>query len=193
MMSFVFLITLYYEKIGDKNHWIDRQLPDGWMWARLGDVTNIVMGQSPSGDTVSDDSTGIEFHQGKLFFTDRYLTHSEQYTNAGHKIADKNSVLLCVRAPVGIVNITKRQITIGRGLCALSPFGGMSVEFLFHWLTAFQHSFIEQATGTTFIAITTDVVRQQIIPIPPITEQHRIVTAIENSFAYLNEITEKLN
>ncbi|MDR0460245.1 MAG: restriction endonuclease subunit S [Nitrososphaerota archaeon] len=168
------------------------KLPDGWVWARLADVVTMVMGQSPSGDSVSDNSIGVEFHQGKLFFSDRYLAHSGQYTSAGNKIADKDSVLLCVRAPVGIVNITKREIAIGRGLCALSPLGGMSVVFLFHWLTAVQSDFIAQATGTTFIAITTDVVRQQLIPIPPLTEQQRIMVTIEAAFEQIDNIVTQL-
>jgi type I restriction enzyme S subunit len=102
-------------------------------------------------------------------------------------------VLLCVRAPVGIVNITDRKIAIGRGLCALDPLADMSVEFLYHWLTAFQNNFIEQATGTTFIAITMDVVRQQLVPIPPIAEQIKLIGAVERGFLHLKEIAENLN
>jgi type I restriction enzyme S subunit len=67
-----------------------------------------------------------------------------------------------------------------------------SVIFLFYWLTAFHNDFIEQATGTTFMAITTDVVKQQIVPIPPIAEQQRIVTAIEAAFEQLDSIAENL-
>ena len=187
----------YYEKIDDKVAFIDAQIPfdvpDGWVWARLDNVTNIIMGQSPAGDSVTDNAEGVEFHQGKIFFTDRFLAESRQYTSESNKIVDKNSVLLCVRAPVGIVNITNRTIVIGRGLCALSPLGNMSVDFLFHWLTAFYDSFVTQATGTTFIAITTDVVRQQLVPIPPLTEQCRITEIIENVLTYLNEINKNIN
>jgi type I restriction enzyme S subunit len=187
----------YYEKIGGKDICIDEKIPfdapNGWIWARLGDVTNIVLGQSPTGDSVTGNPTGIEFHQGKIFFTDRLLAHSGQYTSENNKIADKDSVLLCVRAPVGIANITSRTIAIGRGLCALSPLGNISVEFLFHWLTALQSSFIEQATGTTFIAITADVVRQQFVPIPPFIEQRRIIETVENGLSYLKGIAESLN
>ena len=143
-MEVLTAIASYYENV-----------PKGWAFARLYDVADIIMGQSPSGNTVSENLSGMEFHQGKIYFTDRYLSHSGQYTAETNKIAPKDSVLLCVRAPVGIVNITDREITIGRGLCAVSPLGDISVEFIFHWLTALQNKFIEQATGTTFIAITT--------------------------------------
>jgi type I restriction enzyme S subunit len=187
----------YYEKIGGKTVCIDEQMPfdvpDGWTWARLGDITNIIRGQSPSGDSVTENSNGLEFHQGKIYFSDRYLKHSGQYTAETNKVAVKNSVLLCVRAPVGIVNITDREIVIGRGLCAIAPLADMSVDFLYHWLTAFQNNFIEQATGTTFIAITTDVVRQQFIPIPPIAEQTKLIETVESGFMYLKKIAENLN
>ena len=151
------------------------------------------MGQSPSGDSVTESPNGIEFHQGKIYFTERHLAHSGQFTNEDNKIATENSVLLCIRAPVGVVNITDREIAIGRGLCAVTPLTGMSVEFVFHWLTGFQNDFIEQATGTTFMAITTDVVRQQIAPLPPLAEQERIIIAVDTTFKWLNEITANLN
>ncbi|MDR1247062.1 MAG: restriction endonuclease subunit S [Clostridiales Family XIII bacterium] len=170
----------------DNSHYAG--LPVGWAAARLGEIANIVMGQSPSGDSVTANADGMEFHQGKIYFTDRMLASSGQYTSESNKIADKDSVLLCVRAPVGIVNITDREIAIGRGLCSLTPLGGMTVDFLFHWLTALQQSLIEQATGTTFQAITTDVVRQQAISVPPLAEQRRIVTVIETMFARLDSI-----
>ncbi|GHT16738.1 hypothetical protein FACS18942_08900 [Planctomycetales bacterium] len=187
----------YYEKIGEKTVCIDEQIPfdvpETWAWARLETLTKIVMGQSPSGDSVSAVPQGLEFHQGKIFFTDRKLAYSGQYTTEANKVADKNSVLLCVRAPVGIVNITDREIAIGRGLCAVSPLAEMSAKFLFHWLNAFQSDFIAQATGTTFIAITTEVVKQQIVPVPPIAEQAKILALIENGYLQLSEIVEKLN
>ena len=168
-------------------------VPHGWALARLDMVSDIIMGQSPSGDSVTNNVNGIEFHQGKIFFTDRYLNCSEQYTNEGNKFALKDSVLLCVRAPVGVINITDRKIAIGRGLCAVSPCGSISVEFIFHWLTAFQTAFIEQATGTTFMSITTDVVRKQIVPIPPLAEQRRIVETIDRGLKMLNEIALNLS
>ena len=39
----------------------------------------------------------------------------------GTNIADVDSLLLGVRAPVGVLNITQRKICIGRGLCVLKP------------------------------------------------------------------------
>ena len=154
-------------------------IPESWEWVRLGDAFDIEMGQSPDGASVSEVAGGLEFHQGKIFFGEKYLKQSPQRTTAPTKIAEPNSVLLCVRAPVGKVNITSRRICIGRGLCSVLPLAGMDVDFVYYLLAAFETTFVRHATGTTFVAITGKVVKMFPIPLPPLAEQKRIVAKIE--------------
>ena len=158
---------------------IQFDIPESWRHVRLGEVFCLEMGQSPDGKTVSEIGNGIEFHQGKVHFGKMELQLSPQKTTAPTKYAEPDSVLLCVRAPVGKVNITKRQICIGRGLCAVKPICGVSVEFVYYWLATMENTFVKKATGTTFVAITGDVVKNQVIPLPPLAEQKRIVAKIE--------------
>lgn len=162
-----------------KENEIQFDIPESWRHVRLGEVFCLEMGQSPDGNTVSEIGNGIEFHQGKVYFGKMELQLSPQKTTAPTKYAEPDSVLLCVRAPVGKVNITKRQICIGRGLCAVKPICGVSVEFVYYWLATMENTFVKKATGTTFVAITGDVVKNQVIPLPPIAEQKRIVAKIE--------------
>ena len=173
------------KEIRDISDEIPFEIPDSWEWVRLGDLFHLIMGQSPKGDKVFEGGNGTEFHQGKICFGDKYLNPSNQTTSEPTKIAPANSTLLCVRAPVGKVNITDREICIGRGLCAVIPLGNMTVDFTFFWLATLEDSFIKQATGTTFIAITGEVVKNQLIPIPPLSEQHRIVAKIEELLPYI--------
>lgn len=161
-------------------------VPESWKQVRLGDAFCLEMGQSPDGNTVSEMSDGIEFHQGKVYFGKMELQTSPQKTTAPTKYAESDSVLLCVRAPVGKVNITKRRICIGRGLCSIKPICGISVEFVFYWLATLENTFIKKATGTTFVAITGEVVKNQIIPLPPLAEQKRIVAKIEELLPYID-------
>ncbi|MDR2407802.1 MAG: restriction endonuclease subunit S [Bacteroidales bacterium] len=182
----------YYEKIGNnyelriKNYEerciddeIPFEVPDSWEWVRLNNVCHIIMGQSPDGTSVTNSSDGIEFHQGKVFFTNRIIGKSAQTTIAPSKIAPEESVLLCVRAPVGKVNLTDRELCIGRGLCSLKPFISISIDFLYYLLETYEDIFVKQATGTTFIAITGEVVNKQLVPIPPLSEQQRIINQLE--------------
>ena len=168
------------------------QLPKGWVNAKLEDICQVVMGSSPSGENLNIIKDGVEFHQGKLNFTDLYVDTSDTYTTFVTKLAPENSILLCVRAPVGIVNITPRPICIGRGLCSLTPKGETNLMFLFYALHTLQSYYEDNATGTTFKAIGGDTVRQSIIPVPPADEQIRIVAKIEELFAVLDSIKDSL-
>ena len=168
----------------------NEKLPQGWMCCQLSNVLKITMGQSPKGDSLNNNS-GIEFHQGKICFSDKYLQKSEILTDEPIKITEPNSVLLCVRAPVGVVNITKTRICIGRGLCSLSPFEGNS-DFYFYLLQTLQDSFENQSTGTTFKAISGEIIKNEKIILPPLAEQQRIVHKIEELFSVLDNIQNAL-
>ena len=167
-----------------------RKLPQGWAYCQLSNVLKITMGQSPKGDSLNN-KKGIEFHQGKICFSDKFLLDSGIYTNEPTKIAEPNSILLCVRAPVGVVNITKNQICIGRGLCALTPFEG-NADFYFYLLQTLQDSFDNQSTGTTFKAISGEIIRNENIILPPLAEQQRIVQKIEELFHVFDNIQNAL-
>ena len=167
-------------------------LPEGWSWCRLGEICQILMGQSPAGDNVSENKDGIEFHQGKIYFTDKYLAHSNIKTSEITRISDKESLLLCVRAPVGVVNITDRKICIGRGLCSIKPIYNISIDFWFYWIINQKETLELQATGTTFKAVTVDTIKNLLIPLPPLAEQQRIVTKIEEVFTQLDSIKNEL-
>ena len=162
-------------------------IPESWEWVRLADVFDIIMGQSPKGTSVIEGDGGIEFHQGKVYFGSDYLEYSNQSTNKPTKIVEPNTVLLCVRAPVGVLNITDRQICIGRGLCGINTLAGMDSKFVMNSLRAFKHDFIRKATGTTFVAITGEVVKNQLFPLPPLEEQQRIVAKIEELMPYVDK------
>ena len=173
----------------DNRHY--KQLPDSWEICQLKDIFDITMGQSPAGDTINGKS-GIEFHQGKLNFTEKYLSESGQYTTAPSKVAVPESLLLCVRAPVGIVNITKREICIGRGLCSLRPKYDIDCLFWLYMLSTLKDYFDENATGSTFKAISGEIIRNATIPFPPVPEQKRILLKINELFYFLDKITAVL-
>ena len=167
------------------------KLPKGWAWCRLGEVANISMGQSPKGETVTRNSNGIEFHQGKIYFTDKYINKSPFFTSEPTKTTS-NSVLLCVRAPVGEVNLVNREVCIGRGLCAIEPLGNISIDFCFFWLILLKDYFNENSTGSTFSSISGEIIRNAFIPLPPLAEQHRIVQQIESYFTAFDQIENEL-
>lgn len=153
-------------------------MKQGWEYKKLGEVCNITMGQSPDGKSINDNE-GVEFHQGKTCFGEHILGVSNLFSNAPVKLAEAHSVLLCVRAPVGYPNITDRKICIGRGLCALYAKEDIDNKFLFYSLLGKQSHFEKNATGSTFKAISSKVVSNTEIPIPPKSTQLAIVSELD--------------
>ena len=174
----------------DTSHY--ENIPQNWCVCKLKDIFEITMGSSPSGDSLNRLKDGIEFHQGKICFTDKYLAKSEIFTNSITKLGGKHSILLCVRAPVGLVNITERDICIGRGLCALYPKQGVDLMYAFYAMQTYQDYFEGKATGSTFKAIGGDTIREAEFLLPPYNEQIRIRKALENIFANLDVICSEL-
>ncbi len=167
-------------------------VPAGWQLCQLSDLFKITMGQSPDGSSLNHKS-GIEFHQGKICFTEKYLTESGIFTSCPTKCAEPNSLLCCVRAPVGVFNITTRRICIGRGLCSLSPLDlDVDIEYWFYALCSLTEYYEGKATGSTFKAISGDIIRNTVIAVPPKMEQKRIREQITRLFSVLKEVADTI-
>jgi len=161
----------------------EQRMREGWEYKRLGELCDIVMGQSPMGNSINENN-GIEFHQGKTNFGDKFLMESGIYTTSPIRIAEKKTILLCVRAPVGIINITERQVCIGRGLSSLKPRLGLELLYLYYCLLSKQNYFESNSTGSTFKAISSKVINNTIIQFPPKSTQLSIVSELDK----LNEL-----
>ena len=181
----------YYEKF-DKyerciNDQIPFEIPNNWCWERLSSFCIINMGSSPKGNSInSNGNEEYEFHQGKSYFSSKYLLKSNVYTSQPTKLCPSYSVLLCVRAPVGKVNIVDRSICIGRGLASIKPFLDFDFELLYYFLKTRERYFIDHSTGSTFKAITSNIVKECLLPVPPKNEQNRLLEAIKKIFSLLN-------
>lgn len=164
-----------------------------WPYLPLSEIFNITMGQSPEGYYINQNNDGVEFHQGKLHFGQRHLLNSGVFTSNITKVADACSLLMCVRAPVGVLNITNREVCIGRGLCALKPKdSNMPIEYWYYALSSLSNYFEENSTGSTFKAITMNVIKTTYVYVPPVNEQRLIVRQLEHIYKIIDSILNHL-
>ena len=162
------------------------ELPEGWVWKKLGEVCEIIMGQSPPSDTYNDNGKGLPFFQGKAEFTELYPL-VRKWCNSPNKIAEPDDILLSVRAPVGTTNIANQKCCIGRGLAAIRY---ENYKFVFYFLRSIEQELDKKGTGTTFRAISGETIRTT--DLPPLPVQHAIVTKIEEIFSELDHGVEQL-
>ena len=168
-----------------------------WSWWRdmevkkLKECCTIIAGQSPESKYYNSNGDGLPFFQGKADFGELYPS-IRVYCSQPTKIAEKDDILLSVRAPVGPTNLAPCKVCIGRGLTAIRPSEVLLTRYVLLFFRYFEAQLASKGTGTTFKAITQDVVKNLEIPIPPLPEQERIVSRIEELFSQLDAGVETL-
>ena len=168
-----------------------------WSWWRdmevkkLKECCTIIAGQSPESKYYNSNGDGLPFFQGKADFGELYPS-IRVYCSQPTKIAEKDDILLSVRAPVGPTNLAPCKVCIGRGLTAIRPSEVLLTRYVLLFFRYFEAQLASKGTGTTFKAITQDVVKNLEIPIPPLPEQERIVARIEELFSQLDAGVETL-
>ena len=105
-------------------------LPEGWEKVKLVDCCNLTMGQSPKSEFYNYQGEGLPFHQGVKDYGFRFPTNSS-WSTAGNRIAEENSILFSVRAPVGRLNIAIEKLIIGRGLASINHKKGWNSFLLY--------------------------------------------------------------
>lgn len=158
---------------------------------KLSDVCTIIAGQSPESKYYNQDGIGLPFFQGKADFGDLYPT-IRTYCSTPTKIAQKNDILLSVRAPVGATNLAPTKVCIGRGLTAIRPADCLNTKYLLLFFRYFQAELAQKGAGTTFNAITQTVVKNIEIPVPSISAQERLVSKIEELFSEIDNAVSSL-
>lgn len=157
-----------------------KKYPD-WEKSKLGKVSIITMGQSPSSSSYNTSNIGLPLIQGNADIKNR-LTLPRQWTTEVRKKAYIDDVIMTVRAPVGYIARSAHEACIGRGVCSIRAKEGCLQDYIYQYLLYFENQWIRYEQGSTFTAINTKDVSESEISIPNIQEQQKIanlLTAID--------------
>jgi len=130
---------------------------------RLGQIANVIMGQSPSSTSYNEQMEGMPLIQGNGDVEGRN-THPRMYTTQPTKMCKKGDILISVRAPVGSVSRSSMNACIGRGMCAVDA--GIYQNYVYQYLIYFEDKWGKVSQGSTFESISGDEIRKLKILIP---------------------------
>ncbi len=153
-----------------------------WQTKSLGDLAEVIAGQSPEGLFYNASGDGLPFYQGKKEFGEKFIGEPTTWTSQITKIAWEGDVLMSVRAPVGPVNFATQKSCIGRGLAAIRCGKDLNRNFLFYFLLSKQEV-ISGTEGAVFASINKNEIQSIEIAVPPLLEQQRIVGILDKAFA----------
>jgi type I restriction enzyme S subunit len=148
----------------------------------IGNVCEVIAGQSPPSSTYNKKKIGLPFFQGKADFGEMFPT-IRYWCDSPNKIAIPNDILMSVRAPVGPTNICDIECAIGRGLAAIRSNGKTDYKFLYYYLKFIEPKIALKGNGSTFSAITIGEVKKIEVPLPAISAQKHIATILEEADA----------
>ena len=121
------------------------------MKCKLSEIAIITMGQSPKGSSYNANKEGKPFLQGRKTFG-RIYPYIDTWTTEPNRMAQKGSILMSVRAPVGDVNIANNEICIGRGLCSINA-KNVNNNYLYYLLLNSKTNIVNKSSGTVFDSI----------------------------------------
>ena len=158
--------------------------PD-WPVVKLGEVAEVIAGQSPPGTSYNSNKEGLPFYQGKKDFTEKFIGSPSTWTTVVTKEAIPGDILMSVRAPVGPVNLTLEHICIGRGLAAIRARQGFLQDYLFYYLKSIEDTIVGGG-GSVFDSISRNQIQNIPIPKPPIAEQENNANEILHLESIIN-------
>jgi type I restriction enzyme S subunit len=125
--------------------------------ATLSSIADILMGQSPSGETCNVEGVGIPLLNGPSEFGTYHPT-PVQFTTDSRKLAKKSDLLFCVRgSTTGRMNWADQNYSIGRGLAALRHKNGLEYQpYLKALIETILPGLLSSATGSTFPNVSRD-------------------------------------
>ena len=162
-------------------------------YTALKDVCEINMGQSPDSSSYNGDGRGIPFFQGNADFGDRNPV-TRVWCDAPTKIANKNDILISVRAPIGAVNYATETCCIGRGLAAITPdLNKVTSDYMFWLLKGKNTELNSKGTGSTFKAINRKALEEIQVPDISFEKQSAYATNLETAYRVIQMRKQQLS
>lgn len=174
------------------------EVPENWVWVRLESVASWGSGGTPSrkheeyynGDILWI-KTG-ELNNGWIYDTEEKIT-DEGLKKSSAKLFPPYSVLIAMYgATIGKVAILGVPATTNQACACAVCNQSLLYMYLFYYCISQKNVFIEKGKGGAQPNISQIILKQHPVPLPPLSEQQRIVERIEELFAKLDEAKERL-
>ena len=184
----------YYEQVNKKcldiTEQIPFEIPENWVWVRMGQIGNWGAGSTPQRGDANYYNGKIlwlktgELNNGIVYDTEEKVTQ-KAFQDCSLRMNKIGDVLIAMYgATIGKLAIVGKELTTNQACCGCTPYLIYN-WYLFYFLMASRDSFIKKGEGGAQPNISRVKLVEHLIPLPPLKEQYRIVTQIEKLFEQL--------
>ena len=174
--------NLPYEKVG-KNEpvciadEVPFEIPESWEWVRLGTVIELQSGQDMTPDKYNDCGKGIPYITGASNIENGNVLIN-RWTEYGRAFAYCGDILLTCKGTVGTMAVLQKpQVHIARQIMAIRPISELYVPYIQLVLETLVED-LKAAAKSMIPGIAREDVLQSLFPVPPVSEQKRIVQKV---------------
>ncbi|HCI1622226.1 TPA: restriction endonuclease subunit S [Escherichia coli] len=176
------------------------ELPEGWEWVTLATVGEIVGGGTPKSDNPQFwAKNGIKWItpadlyglKGKHITSGARDISPAGLSNSSARLMPKGSVLFSSRAPIGYVAIADAELSTNQGFKSCVPYIKESAEYIYYFLLASAKKIDAEASGTTFKEVSGAIVSKILLPLPPLSEQLKIVSRANELMSLCDQLEQQ--
>jgi type I restriction enzyme S subunit len=159
------------------------EIPESWKWVRLKEVISLLSGQDLEPQRYSSNQQGIPYITGASCFKKGSLILN-RWTTSPTSVSHKGDLLITCKGTVGTMAFnTIGDIHIARQIMAISSFG-MYMPYLQYFME-FIVPDLEKKAHSIIPGISREDVLNCLVPLPPLSEQKRIVAKVEELFGVM--------
>ena len=162
-------------------------IPESWKWVRLRDIIS-VLGDGIHGTPQYDDTgkyffiNGNNLVKGEIVIKSDTKKVSYEEFKKYEKPLDESTILVSINGTIGNYAFYNGEpVILGKSACYFSLISGIDKEYICRLLNT-QHFFdyaVKEATQTTIKNVSLKSMRMLPVPLPPLSEQKRIVEKLE--------------
>jgi type I restriction enzyme S subunit len=174
------------------------ELPEGWIWQRLGNIGYTQTGGTPSKNNENYFGNDVPFIKPGDIYPTHVNYSNESLSFAGQealgRTAPSGSILMVCIGTIGKCNFIDRDSSFNQQINSISPHIDVT-KFLLLTLRSnyFQTIAWERSSSTTIAILNKGKWMDIVLPIPPLAEQHRIVNKVDELIAVCDTLTARLN
>ncbi|MFP6021259.1 restriction endonuclease subunit S [Helicobacter pylori] len=165
--------------------------PSNWQRVRLGDIAEIIGGGTPSTQITSFWNGSINWFTPTEIGITKYIYKSQRtitllgLKKSSAKLLPIGTILLTSRASIGDCAILKVVATTNQGFQSLIPLEKINNEFLYYLMLTLKNKLLKLASGSTFLEVSPNKIKNLLIPLPPLNEQIAIANILSDVDHYL--------
>ncbi|WP_243879436.1 restriction endonuclease subunit S, partial [Helicobacter pylori] len=158
---------------------------------RLGDIAEIIGGGTPSTQITSFWNGSINWFTATEIGITKYVYKSQRtitplgLKKSSAKLLPIGTILLTSRASIGDCAILKVVATTNQDFQSLIPLEKINNEFLYYLILTLKNKLLKLASGSIFLGVSPNKIKNLLIPLPPLNEQAAIANILSDVDRYL--------